>query len=559
MDEIIIVNSMDEESKNYLCYQVLTQFQADLDNDNYNKSFSILSDIISRILKTNTIITAFIEEGYVDRIYRDCYYNHFSGKHSEYSRYCKRVFLFNDDCSDYIGCYNEKVLSQSFIGCFVVKPIKVGAIGRTLINPKYLFNVAEHSLIYIRTSKYTVHLRGMKLEVNAFPFSMQDSETLTCAETSLLNIFDYYSNQYSDYRFVLPSDIFNAAKSNGYERNLPSAGMSFMLMSRIMIEFGFYPRLYLKDAIKNDEELIRILSYYIESAIPVALGIRGKDYFNHSVVCIGHGRNNTKNMLKKLHRISANDSINDSSSTKAIFVADSANSIDELIVMDDNISPYSIYRVSRNKKDILSYEDIRLNDSRILCLAVPLYKRMYLEAKDARSICMELLKEDQFSFNKQYYNLFAKEIGTKENPIVMRIFLASTRTFKRHRMLAFNENDFCRRLYSVTPFPQFIWVCELYDVEHYQNRKRPIGEIVLDATSTATTTPFDSVIMMNYPGKYFTKRCDGENIDIVDWIIDSSEKEIECQNSGKSNIFILDEKLDNFTMFTGNLCEISKL
>lgn len=558
MDEIFIVDSHNMESQNYLCYQVLSQFQADLDNDNYNQSFKVLSKILSRILDTQDIITAFVEEEYVDKIYRDCYYNHYSGKHFEYSRYCKRVFLFKNDCSNYIGDYNEEVLCKNFIGCFVVKPLKVGAIGRTLLNPKYLFSISDQSKTYIRTTEYFVHLRGMKLKVRAFPFSMQDGETLTCAETSLLNIFDYYSNQYSDYRFLLPSDIFNAARTNGYERNLPSAGMSFMLMSRIMIEFGFYPRLYLKDAIINDEELIRILSYYTESAIPVALGIRGKDSFNHSVVCIGHGGNDTANMLRKLHRISINDSINSSNPSKPIFIADSANSIDKYIVMDDNISPYSTYNVTRTKKDVLSNDDIVLNNSQILCLAVPLYKRMCLEAKDARSICIELLKEDQFSINTPYFKLFDKKIGTEENPIVMRIFLASSRTFKRHRMLAFDENDFCRRLYSVTPFPQFVWVCELYDLEYYQNQ-RPIGEIVLDATSTATTIPFDSVIMMNYPGKYFAKLYNGKNMDIVDSIVDSSEQGIKCQNSEETNIFILDERLDNFTMFTKNLCKTSDL
>lgn len=558
MDDLIIVNSQDEESRNYFCYNILTQFQKDFDNDKFNKSFEILMGIILRILETQKVITAVIEEGYVDKIYRDCYYNHFAGKHFEYSRYCKRVFLFANDCSDYVINYNEELLNENFIGCFVVKPLKVGAIGRTLLNPKYLFNKHYQNFIYVRTAEYFVHLRGMKLKVNAFPFSMQDSETLTCAETSLLNIFDYYSNKYSDYKFVLPSDIFNAAKSNGYERNLPSVGMSYMLMSRIMIEFGFHPRLYLKDAIKNDEELVRILSYYVESAIPVALGIRGKDFFNHSVVCIGHGKNNVDNMLKKLHRVSSNDLIKDSNTEKTLFIADSANIIDEYIVMDDNVTPYSIYSISRSKKDVLSNENITLNDFRILCLAVPLYKRMYLEAKDARNIYMELLKESQFSFDEQYYRLFSKEVGTKENPIVMRIFLASSRTFKRERILAFNDDDFCRCIYSVTPFSQFVWVCELYDLEYY-NKRQPIGEIVLDATSTATTKPFDSVIMINYPRKYFMKHYNDKNDELVNYIIDSSVKKIECQNLDASNIFILDEKMDHFIMFTGNLGLISKL
>lgn len=558
MDEVIIVNRKDEESRNYFCYQALTQFQKDFDKDSFNKSFDIITSIITSILAQQEVITAVIEEGYVDRIYRDCYYNHFSGKHSEYSRYCKRVFLFTDDCSDGIKNNNERLLNKCFIGCFVIKPLKVGAVGRTLLNPKYLFGIKEQVNTYVRTAEYYVHLRGMRLKVNAFPFSMQDGETLTCAETSLLNIFDYYSNKYSDYKFILPSDIFNAAKSNGYERNLPSIGLSYMLVSRIMIEFGFYPRLYLKDAIRNDEELVRILSYYVESAIPVALGVQGKDYFNHSVVCIGHGRNNVKNLMKKLHRVSANDSIKDHTSDKKLFIADSANTIEEFIVMDDNKSPYSTYKVCNRKKDVLSNDEVTLNDAQILCLAVPLYKRMYLEAKDARSICIELLKESQFSFDEQYSKLFSKQIGTKSNPIVMRIFLASSRTFKRERILSFDQDDFGKCIYNITPFPQFVWVCELYDLKYYK-KGRPIGEIVLDATSTATTKPFESVIMMNYPGKYLIKQHNGTIYEKIYSVIDLSGESIDLMDLDDSIIVTLDEKMDKFKMFVSNLKQISKL
>ncbi len=265
----------------------------------------------------------------------------------------------------------------------------------------------------------------------------------------------------------------------------------------------------MREAIGDDEEIIRILSYYVESAIPVAIGLRTMDHYNHSIICLGHGKNKLDNMMKKLFRISTFDSEEVyRGKEKIIFIADSANTIDEFVVMDDNKEPYSLYKSTTISSDLISKKEIKLQDSQILCLAVPLYKKMYLEAADARAICIEILKDEKISFEKQCKDIASENFGSKTTPIIMRLFLASSRNFKHDRLMSFNIDDFCRKIYSIIPLPQFVWVCELYDKQHYINAE-PIGEIVLDATSAANTMPFDSVIMINYPGKYLMKERDG--------------------------------------------------
>lgn len=36
---------------------------------------------------------------------------------------------------------------------------------------------------------------------------MQDGETTTCAEVTILNLMDYFGKKYCEYRSILPSDI----------------------------------------------------------------------------------------------------------------------------------------------------------------------------------------------------------------------------------------------------------------------------------------------------------------------------------------------------------------
>ncbi len=165
--EIYVFDKENSDSVYYFCRSILYDYS---NNSQLNCS-EILKNIILNIFKSQEIVTVAIEYNYVDKIYRDCYYTHFSGKHFEYSRYCKRVFLFSGDCYDYIEEYNEKKLQEKFIGCFVIKPLKVGAIGRTLINPKYMFGNCEAKNIYVRTSTYCVHFVGMRLFVNVSLFN----------------------------------------------------------------------------------------------------------------------------------------------------------------------------------------------------------------------------------------------------------------------------------------------------------------------------------------------------------------------------------------------------
>lgn len=72
---------------------------------------------------------------------------------------------------------------------------------------------------------------GIKMRVSGFPHSSQDGEMMSCAETTVWSILEYFGNKYSEYRPVMPSDILAALKPFAYERQLPSGGLSFEQIS----------------------------------------------------------------------------------------------------------------------------------------------------------------------------------------------------------------------------------------------------------------------------------------------------------------------------------------
>ena len=106
---------------------------------------------------------------------------------------------------------------------------------------------------------------GLKVCAQAFPFSSQDTETISCAETMIWALMEYYGNKYAEYSPVLPSQILNILKQNIVERQLPSSGLSVDSMSYLLKECGFGPKLYSRKEFASDFNML--LSCYVESGI----------------------------------------------------------------------------------------------------------------------------------------------------------------------------------------------------------------------------------------------------------------------------------------------------
>ena len=201
-------------------------------------------NILKEIFKKIKTFVAVVEYDYVDKYYRDSYYEYYSFRYFDYPRDCMRVCLFESDLQKELKDkllieMKTDILQKYFIGSMVLKPIPERCLGHTLIDPKYIL---YESQTYYRISKFRINLAGHKLYICAFPFTMQDLATTRCAEVTLTNLMEYYNNEYSDYSRIYPSDILDISRNIGYQRALPSQGLPYTIMSKILIHAGFEPR-----------------------------------------------------------------------------------------------------------------------------------------------------------------------------------------------------------------------------------------------------------------------------------------------------------------------------
>lgn len=448
-----------------------------------------LNKLLKQLPRPYTIVQEFY---HIDPSFRDTYYTYFSNQHFQVKRYSRRLSFFAIKLSEKeFFTQDEKGqerVADHFMGACVINPLTTGVIGRTLISPKYILN--SKLSVYVRLSKFELNIYGKKFYVDAFPYRMQDEETMRCAEVSLLNLLEYYANSYHDYRSVVPSEILENEKRHSHERVLPSRGISYPILTKVLSEFGFSPRLYNLSSIDKyslsqitqEDELKRCLHYYIESGIPVALNLLpiGNNGSGHSMVCIGHG-SASKELVKKARR---NKWISWDNKEHCHPLINSADFYEDYVVVDDNQPVYQV----RPFQHLSLYPDMRVEN-----IAVPLYKRMFLDASDAAAIVKSILHHEQFGIDVWSDN-FLKD----REDVVIRLFMASSRSLKNFRLNTI-ENIYAREAYVIVPMPRFVWVCELYRVEDYEELKA-FGEIVIDATSAfGRGHSACSLILMHYP------------------------------------------------------------
>lgn len=464
------------------------------------RDVSIFLDLIARWLLKNEVITFGIEYFYIDRDFRDSYYLHYSEKHKEIDRYCKRVFVFignHTETLSKIKLSSEELLElqKCFAGTIVATPLPGRGIGRTLLNPIFFF---DEEKAYIRKTEYTVHYKGYEFKVTAFPFRMQDNITTTCAEITIANTLDYYSMKYNGYQYMVPSDIHQIVKQERYERHIPSQGIPYQLISRVFYLSGFAPKLYYSSQL-SDVSIKHLISYYVESGIPVSIGAVDcdkKKNLGHSIVVIGHGEVN-----KNLSLVSF-----EQTPTLNRRYINSADLYSNWIVQDDQHVPYSLYNHIgetgiKRASIFLDNNDKSPKRKEITFVVAPLYKRMYMDAIRAQNTILTILDSDD-----ENYSPYTK---CKEDTIIFRLFLASSRHLKAFRISKITDLTLCQ-LYQETPLPQFIWVCELYRPDGYK-RAKAFGEIVLDATYSGPNL-MESCLMINYPDRHLAHFFNGASM-----------------------------------------------
>jgi len=458
--------------------------------------------------------TIVVEESHVDREYRDSYYLYFSSQHFDVSRFCIRLSFFNKLLNQEMffdpdkkipnskggAICNKEYIQEAYIGCCTIRPLPSHAIGKTLIDPQKLVHDTTSSIKYLRRAFYRTTIHGMKLSVEAFPFSTQDGETTCCVENTILNLLDYFSTRYADYHRALPSEIIGITQTNSFQRVLPIVSTDFRMLVRVLTELRFYPRHYSSEfALLQADQLQELVYYYIESGIPVALGLtkigqEDSSDVGHSVICIGHS---DKNASKEQLRVYIEEKLKKKvdSGDESLCFFDTAEFYKTFVIMDDMAQPYEEHEL--NDLKILSPTGVE-EPMRVSNITVPLYRRMYMEARDARAIFEEI----EANTSEIGVHIHLQRKGIKCEGVIKRMFLISGHNYKIHLLSKVDGMLDYKKVVDKLPFPHFVWVCEYFIPDDYLGEHpASFGELVLDGTSDSAKGR-NSMILYRFLDKF---------------------------------------------------------
>jgi len=422
-----------------------------------------------------------IENHYIDKDYRDTFSSFHSKRFATPSSRCVRLHFFSKAVTEEEIVNAGDAVKKSYLGYSVVRPTKPNCIGRTLLTSQLRLHPEAH----IRNCTENIVLLGTEFEVEGFPFISQDSDATVCAESALWMIMRYYSNTYRAYPEILPFQITNlAAHHAGGHRVFPSSGLySWQLAEALRLQ-KFSPVIYSRKQFGTPFD--HLLYTYIESGIPLLITVP-----SHVVAAFGHQSNYAAPCPKFNAGFTYTSHFNQS-----------------FVINDDNCFPYQML----NKAGKQGRLDSEYPFSKIEEFIVPLPEKVFLTAEQAQTVIETILRDPKTgiqalspsltSLSGNGGGLIKKLISPvvgNGNKLLLRLFLTSSRSFKRSIQERGMGHIEVANLYRHLPMPHFIWVCEIANYDEYASEQKILGEVIWDATRNGREP--DGWIALHFPEK----------------------------------------------------------
>lgn len=406
-----------------------------------------------------------IESPYVDRVYRDGYYKYFSTKRGNYPRDCIRLSLFEGSISpgEFRDSETIQKLQKRYRGFIVLRPTPPNIIGRSVLSPSAL-KVNDFLCL---TTRFHSSVNGVKFEIDGFPHSSQDGETITCAETSLWAVMEYFGHKYNYYTPVLPSVILESLRPTSSERQIPSRGLHIEQLAYALRGCGFGARIYSRKEF-SDVEFKRLFSTYVESGLPLIVSIDNSLHCGeiaHAILCTGHAVTRPDQIDLLPETVEQDLELKKLIQSKNIRLYDNDDLRRDFVFIDDN---QPVYQLATLDQPATHYTDDKWHNCSISNFIVPLYTKVYLEAYEAKNY-----------FKNLFLNrLFVIPDGSE---LFIRMYLTSGRSFKDELARSTLFSPPLKEIILETAMPKFIWVGEV-STKDLIKKGLANGLLLLDAT-----------------------------------------------------------------------------
>jgi len=462
---------------------------------------------IIRHLITLSVKSFLVETRYIDRDYSSDYRRFYAQTFRTYDRHCQRVHFFAEDVgaildkpewADRVAAL-QNTSKRSYCGFCVIRPLPGAPIGRTVLQAK---GPAEEDLEAAVTCRanFRANLLGAELDVTGASFMQQDSRVGACAQVAIWAGARHMHQRYQ-YNWLSVSDITRlAAPTTAEEATSLPAGADFLTserMIRAINEMGFQPLCFDDDAIGIGATILP----YVESGLPVILGLSHKGYLGHAVTVIGRVFSKQADPTNQLSDYVSAFIVHDDQAGPYMLVpmnADIASNFDPNQLVSHH---FGRDKVSLNVEDHAEFA-VALMPIRAFSTAraaeLTARKRIEAALNQMPTIRAQLAAKGTDVNERLMQELLE---AYKQKRVVLRTYLTSASGYRRHIALGTACNDLKDVLLRLH-LPHFTWVTELSTVDSYNQAspslRRIYGHSILDATSTGKDAA--GLLMLHLPG-----------------------------------------------------------
>lgn len=474
---------------------------------------------IIRHLITIGAVSYLTESRYIDRDYSSDYRRFYAQTFRTYARHCKRAHFFAEDVgailskitwSDRVRALQE-TSGRSYQGFCVIRPLPGAPIGRTVLRGTGPAEAGLESVVTCRAD-IRANVLGAELDVTGASFMQQDSRVGACAQVAIWT-GARHMHQRHKYNWLSVADITRlAAPTTPEEATSLPAGSDFLTserMIRAISEMGFQP-LCLDG---RGGAIGAAILPYVESGLPVILGLQHGDSLGHAVTVVGRVFGKQEAPTNQL-----------------------ADYVPAYIVHDDQAGPYMILPHSPDAARGYDFDvnqlvrhrfqgvqiDLNVADHAVFAVAfMPIRafstalaaERTTLGRLNAALEGMPAIRKKLTESGVEVNGRLLDELidAHKNKKIILRTYLTSAAGYRHHMAHGTACNDL-KDILARLHLPHFTWITEISTIDSYNEAspgmRRMYGHSILDATSTGKDSA--GLLALHLPGILIRREFDDE-------------------------------------------------
>jgi hypothetical protein len=470
------------------------------------QSNQLITTNLVRHLRELGARAALIDDDYIDRDFSEAFSAYYAKTFKRHSKVCRRVLLFACEL-DFLAAATideaarrlEGVNDESFLGFIVLRPISKSPVSQAILRaPTAPAGYERHLLV---KAKYTAHILGAELSVDAVPMTQQDSRVGACAQASIwVSARHIHARHRGPWLSTVSITDAAIARSESQVNSTLPAGSEFLTVNNTVAAFraaGREPLIYAANVdgagnfLWGNLRPREIINRYVDSGIPVSVWVKfPQTQIAHSVVVTGQV------LAPKAPPVLP------SRPTRAEYCS-------AFLMNDDQQGPN--LRLPAVASCTVGDVQHNVEDSTIV-LIIPLPSKVYLPAETAETLAWAILDNYVADWGS-HKTRNAGGLGSSEalgdgvaaahgaNTIVARTYLTYGWKYK-HRAIRNDLDESVKQIVRDLDVPRYVYVTEFSLTSQLDDKaladRRIIAHAVVDAT--AKHHDYESILLFHAPG-----------------------------------------------------------